>query len=133
MPSLGDSDLSKIAEDAQRNPSYVILKGWEDLAHALRGLYEVAMPGERLRVNATPVGIAATLRKEFVVNDAFVAALTELRQLRNDVAHGQHDPSAGEALAYAETARELTRACGAIALLHPRSRPTHSPDVDALS
>lgn len=36
--------------------------------------------------------------------------MIELRQLRNQVAHGQHNPTSGEAVAYVESTEELTRA-----------------------
>ncbi len=39
----------------------------------------------------------------------FIDGTTKLRNLRNSVAHGRHSPTAGEAVAYVETAAELAR------------------------
>lgn len=61
-----------------------------------------------------------------VINKGFARAVTELRQLRNRVAHGQHNPTFGEALAYAETAKELTNAARVLANL-ATSKRDHRP------
>jgi hypothetical protein len=54
-----------------------------------------------------PVAYMADLRRLDLVNDEFVKAVSELRDLRNRVAHGAHNPTPGEAVAYAESAQVL--------------------------
>lgn len=54
--------------------------------------------GSRALPRNSPQILRVLLRRE-VVNRAFVDEVNRLRHLRNQVAHGQHDPSVGEAVA----------------------------------
>jgi hypothetical protein len=66
------------------------------------------------------------LEQRAVINNEFAQAVDELRQLRNRVARGQHNPTSGEALAYVETAKELTNAARMLANL-ATSKRDHRP------
>ena len=101
---LRRAGLVELAELATSNPSFVVIKAWEELEAALTGLVEAAFPGARL---VSPALALPDLIKERYVDTSFANAVRELRGLRNDVAHGQHNPTAGEAVTYQESAREL--------------------------
>jgi hypothetical protein len=114
--------------EANANPSFVVLSAWERLVAALADLVGAAGLPMRSR---TVVAQVDDLRRRGVVNEDFLEAVTELRQLRNAVAHGQHNPTAGEALAYAESAEELRRAAHLLAdMTARRRRPGESPATD---
>lgn len=123
-PALDSAD--PLAREAEENPSFAVIQGWEGLSRSLQGLITTALgPGR-----GTPKSIPRATReleRAGIVNDRFVQAVEELRQLRNKVAHGQHNPSPGEAVAYVASARELSRAAETLSALErqrPRPRPT---------
>lgn len=103
---LRKAGLIELAELATSNPSFVVIKGWEDLEAALMRLVKEVFPGTR---EVNPLRRLPDLVKERYVDDSFVNAVRELRGLRNNVAHGQHNPTAGEAITYLESARELSQ------------------------
>lgn len=101
---LDRADLIELAELATSNPSFVVIKAWEDFEAALMDLVGTVFPGTR---HVYPLRRLPDLVKERHVDASFVNAVQELRDLRNNVAHGQHNPTAGEAVTYLESAREL--------------------------
>ncbi len=103
---LRKAKLVELAELATSNPSFVVIKAWEDLEAALMHLVKEVFPGTR---DVNPLRRLPDLVKEQYVNDSYVNAVRELRDLRNNVAHGQHNPTAGEAITYLESARELSQ------------------------
>lgn len=117
-----------LAVQANANPSFVVLSAWERLGATFADLAGAAGLPMRSR---TVVAQVDDLRRRGVVNEDFVQAVTELRRLRNAVAHGQHNPTSGEALAYAESAEELRRASHLLATTTARRRRTgRSPATD---
>jgi hypothetical protein len=105
---------SPLIREAEQNPSYVIISAWERLYASLR---ESAAGVARLPTykSSNAHEMAQALLSNEVVNAEFVRAVGELRNLRNRVAHGQHNPTPGEAITYAETVEELARAVEAAA------------------
>jgi hypothetical protein len=103
---LQRAGLVELAELATSNPSFVVIKGWEDLEAALRALVEAAWPGAK---RSYPLRRLPDLVSEGYVDASFASAVRDFRGLRNDVAHGQHNPTAGEAVTYVESTRELAQ------------------------
>jgi hypothetical protein len=97
---------SPLVEDAETNPSYVVLRSWEQLSEAIASLAEAALPDQRVRSWNASRFLPQLQKREFL-DDDYVSAATELRHLRNKVAHGESSPTPGEALAYADSARVL--------------------------
>lgn len=79
---------SPLVREAEANPSYVVLQAWEQLVAALTDLVGTVFPGD-IRISRSPAFALPDLRKRGLVTSAFVDAVTELRKLRNQVAHGQ--------------------------------------------
>jgi hypothetical protein len=113
---------SPLAREAEANPSFVIISAWERLTGALGDLVGATADGETRRPSRAPASMLRELQRSEVVNAAYVRAVDELRALRNQVAHGQHNPTAGEAIAYADSAEELVRAAHALADLYAQRR-----------
>ena len=111
-PSLAPQSSAEHGLDSAAS----MFQAWEELGTALQGLYDAAgLTGELTATRGrgrrrSPVLMADELYKNGQVNEAFVRSVRELQGLRNEVAHGRHDPTSGEAAAYIETATELTRA-----------------------
>ena len=97
-------DLSPLAREAEANPSFVVIQSWEQLSGALDDLIGAASPGRR---PGPSVSLLPGLQKQGLVDDKFVTAVRELRDLRNLVAHGRHNPTPGEAVAYADSVQTL--------------------------
>jgi hypothetical protein len=100
------AEPSPLVREAEANPSFVVIQAWEQLSAALEDLVGTAEPDRVPR--GTPVGWLPDLQRRQLVSPDFVRAVRELRDLRNKVAHGQHNPTPGEAVAYAESAQVLT-------------------------
>jgi hypothetical protein len=93
--------------DRTTDPSGMIIRAWQDLSLGLTNLTN-ASGGETIKNSSrSTTALIRRLRDEGTIDPKFAATLLELRALRNAVAHGRHDPTEGEALTYAETAREL--------------------------
>lgn len=108
-PGQLDIDLDRpgflgLAALATSNPSFVVIKAWEDLENALEGLVETVFPGTK---EVDPARRLPDLVRAGQVNESFPSAVLELRELRNSVAYGQHNPTAGEALTYLQSAQDL--------------------------
>jgi len=94
-----------LSQDAEANPSFVVLRSWDQLESALNDLNETVFPGSRRTTNV-PSLINRLLGRELITRE-FAKATLELRDLRNRVAHGRHNPTPGEAVAYAESVQKL--------------------------
>lgn len=99
-------DLEKVglAKVASENPSYTIIRAWEELTGSLERLVATVLPDASPR---NPIRLLPELAMKGIVNDSFVSGARELVDLRNRVAHGRSNPTPGEAVAYAEAARVL--------------------------
>lgn len=101
----GESLWGEFASMAEEEPSFVILDSWEVLRQQVEELAILVSERHPSSTKARPS--AEMLARAGVVRDAQVAQYQLLRDLRNQVAHGQHRPTPGEALTYSETARAL--------------------------
>jgi hypothetical protein len=104
--TLRNAGLVQLATLATSNPSFVVLRSWDDLETTLVSLVRSVFPGTR---DFKAVSRLPDLVKEEYVDQSFVNAVHDLRGLRNNVAHGQHNPTAGEAVTYLESTRELSQ------------------------
>lgn len=100
------AEPSPLVREAEGNPSFVVIRSWELMLDALADLFAAAFPGEDKR-RTQPIG---DLQRSKVVPPEYVTAIRELRDLRNRVAHGQHNPTPGEAVAFAESVTGLMAA-----------------------
>lgn len=97
---------SPLVREAEANPSYVVLQAWEQLSGVIADLAGTAFPDQKAASWRSARYLPELQRRELVSRD-FVDAVTELRDLRNRVAHGQSNPTPGEAVAYAESVEAL--------------------------
>lgn len=95
------------------DPSALVLSAWESLSDELFALRRAT--AKRGRPSNQIAKVLEQLHDEGIVNSAFVSSVTQLRGLRNEVAHARAIPNMGAALNYAEQARELSRACEVLA------------------
>jgi hypothetical protein len=103
---LRRAGLIELAELASANPSFVVIKAWEDLETELVLLVESAFPETDIFVD--PLPSLPDLVRRRLISESFLNAVLELRDLRNSVAHGKQNPTAGEAVAFVESTRELS-------------------------
>lgn len=87
-----------------KDPSGLIIRSWEEIVWKLEEL--------RARTSNSPTTrqlpeMLRQLRQEAVIGSELVETVNRLRDLRNKVAHGKHEPTGGEALSYQESAHEL--------------------------
>lgn len=115
-------EFTALVREAEANPSYAVLVAWEQLTGAIDDLVGASLGAERFPRRNSPIQLRELERREVVHKD-FARAVTNLRDLRNRVAHGQHNPTSGEAVAYVESAKELTRASHVLANLAMRKGP----------
>lgn len=107
QPRLLLREEDPLLREAQTNPSFVVISAWEQLDGALRDL--VGSVRGPWTVAGDTLDKLQLLRWNGSLSVDFIQAVRELHNLRNRVAHGQHAPTPGEAVAYAETARALRR------------------------
>jgi hypothetical protein len=105
---IDKSEPSPLARDAEANPSFVVIRAWEQVVDAVNALAEIGMPGKYSRSPGFSTSLLRDLQRAELVGPEFVTATFELRDLRNKVAHGMHNPTPGEAVAYAESANSLS-------------------------
>jgi hypothetical protein len=121
---------SPLARDAETNPSFVIISSWERLNGALADLVGTTTDDRTRASGRSPASALPELERRNVVNNAYTRAVFELRTLRNRVAHGQHNPTAGEAVTYAESAEELRRAAHVLANLYVQRQQRKANEAD---
>lgn len=113
-----------LGRDAEAMPSVAVLQAWEGLAGALAALASAAQAAGKHA--ASGVGVAESLRdmqRYEVISPQFSKAVLDLRDLRDRVAHGEHTPTAGEAAAYAASARELSLGARVLVQMQPKDEP----------
>ncbi|TCO33127.1 hypothetical protein EV652_103126 [Kribbella steppae] len=88
------------------SPAADIMASWELVLLSLRYLRQEAI-GDGAKMSTDPQRILEDLRTAGVVDDDLVTVVEELKDLRDQVAHGYHKPTAGEALTYATSATSL--------------------------
>jgi hypothetical protein len=97
--------ITELSQEAEGNPSFTIIAAWEGLNQAVGELVRTKLPDSA--GTGSPVRRLPELQKQGSVTPSFVKAVGELRDLRNLVAHGRHNPTAGEAVAYSSAALNL--------------------------
>lgn len=105
-------EFAILVREAETNPSYVILVAWEQLNGAIDGLIEFSLGIEGGRPSHVQV---RDLQERQVINKDFARAVNDMLDLRNRVAHGQHNPTSGEAVAYVLSAEVLAKAARVLA------------------
>jgi hypothetical protein len=100
------NEPSSLAREAEVNPSYVVLQAWEQLSAAIADLAGIVLPGQRIGQWNSWRFLPELQKRELLTAD-LVNAVNDLRNLRNQVAHGQSNPTPGEAVAYADSAQVL--------------------------
>lgn len=88
---------------AETEPSFLVLSSWQDLAEAIEDLANALAPAAP-RKRRSPTESLKVLQQNEMIRPLEVEELLELQDLRNRVAHGQHRPTPGEALTYANLA-----------------------------
>ncbi len=102
---------SALVREAERNPSFVIIRAWEQVLDALAEVFAAAFPEEKKR-RTEPL---SDLQKRRIASPDYFTAVRALRDLRNRVSHGQANPTPGEAITFAESAAELASAAKVMA------------------
>jgi hypothetical protein len=102
---LQNAGLVQLAELAASNPSFVVIKAWEDFAADLTTMVQAILPDAEVR---NPIYWLPEVAKDGHISKSFPSAVLEFLELRNNVAHGQHNPTAGEAVTYVESIRQLS-------------------------
>lgn len=88
------------------NPSSAVLKTWDSFEKAVDNALKKVPPSTPSRPAPFPIKMRR-LRESGVVTSDWLTAADALRQLRNEVAHGQHVPTRDEALSFVETVHVL--------------------------
>ncbi|MFE9232844.1 hypothetical protein [Cellulosimicrobium funkei] len=101
-----DSEADELLRKAEDNPSSSMLIAWERFVREQHELIQILRPSQRRR---SPIAIAEELAGRNIVNHQYVAAVSDLRAMRNAIAHGEHVPTPGEAVTYVQLAEELRR------------------------
>ena len=99
------------------------MASWELVLLSLRYLRQAATT-DGATASTDPQRILEDLRTAGVVGDDLVTVVEELKGLRDQVAHGFHKPTAGEALTYANSATSLRQSIDFLAysLQSPRAQ-----------
>jgi hypothetical protein len=104
----GDLDLPPgILGLIDSNPSSALMLTWSRFAKRVQRTVEDHVPTDTGSRYKSFYEQARLLRDVGRVNSDWVEGADSVRHLRNAVAHGQHVPTSGEALAYVETVHNL--------------------------
>ena len=103
--NLQEAGLIQLAEIASSNPSFTVIKAYDELETAIGQLVLAAMPD---LARSDPQNQVAILGDRRFLSESFASAFKDLRGLRDRVAHGKHNPTPGEAVTYVESARKLS-------------------------
>jgi hypothetical protein len=107
-PGPVEVEPSPLVQEAELNPSFVVIRSWGDVVKALNNLARIALRGwPSYGLQGYSPSALRDLQESGVVKPSFVTAVTELHDLRNKVAHGLHNPTPGEAVTYANSASQL--------------------------
>ncbi|MFD6029832.1 hypothetical protein ACFWE5_03905 [Cellulosimicrobium funkei] len=110
--------------EAEENPSASVLLAWADFEREQRRVaHSLGISG---RMDART--LEKELRKRGVGNDQYAEAVMDLRKMRNLVAHGEYEPSPGEAANYVQLSLELCRFLRAWQIHRPPTEPDGGAD-----
>jgi hypothetical protein len=119
------SAIGILARDGETSPSLAIVQAWERLSTLLRDYAAVVLPKSLLSYPLAPQ--LQKLQQQGEVTASFVDAVQDVRGLRNAVAHGEHNPTPGEAVAYVDTVAKLAYVA---ALQRAQFEEAHEPRSD---
>lgn len=102
---IEDPSTPRPESDGRFDPSGMIIRSWEGIVPMLDDLRLRTPSSGRPTRNVT--AMLNQLRRDGVIGSGLVETISRLYELRNAVAHGKHEPTAGEALSYQESAKEL--------------------------
>lgn len=100
------SALSGLEREAASNPSFAIISAWERMQDALRELHSRIFDSSQSRQSGMSV-ILRNLYSREQIDPGIIESVQNLRSLRNEVAHGFHNPGPGEARTYVQTVESL--------------------------
>lgn len=103
---VGSGAYDDLGRAAESEPSYLVISAWERVVAALADLAGSRLP-DVPQPQPAPSALLQQLHRAGVIDDDFLEAANDLRKLRNEVAHGRHVPTPGEAANYARLARTL--------------------------
>ena len=106
LPEQLGAEPRLLIHEAEKKPSYVIIRAWEDLELGLTDLAGVVFPGRPMREGIARL-LADLETKDTGLAASFYDAVREFRDLRDRVAHGDHNPTPGEAIAYVQSINRL--------------------------
>lgn len=123
-----DAENDRYLVLAEQAPTGVLLDAWVRVERAilrlgeLHGAQETPMGKSGARIKRAPmpprlVQIVGYLADRGIIPRMMLRIIDRLRRLRNEVAHGQHEPTPGEATTYAATAREVAEILEKLATL----------------
>ncbi|HEY0695555.1 MAG TPA: hypothetical protein VGD71_41780 [Kribbella sp.] len=95
-----------VSQQATSTPAAAILKSWVEVERATRLLAE----GHGLQAPSIKESLSTLLGElidQHIIPSSVGRVIQRLRVLRRQVAHGRHEPTAGEALTYVATARDV--------------------------
>jgi hypothetical protein len=108
-PKLIEVGSNPLMREAEANPSFVVISSWEQVFSAINDLVRAALGDKHVHgPRGFTVSALRQLQENGLVSPEFVTATDDLADLRNKVAHGQHNPTPGEAITYARSAQVLT-------------------------
>jgi hypothetical protein len=105
VPRSPSSSWERLAFEADSSPSSTVLMAWRRLETTILGLAQ-AVSGQSAGSNIQAA--MRVLQEAGFLSEDLTGAVLQLQRLRNAVAHGEHDPTPGEASAYVEQAQQLT-------------------------
>ncbi len=126
------AELDPMLLVALANPSAAIMAAWRSVeiatsnliqTEAVRARIEKQRIGPSTRRWQSAAELLRMLVRAEVVPGSLLHVLNDLRALRNRVAHGQHEPTVGEATTYVQTANELTEILERLVALTGREQP----------
>jgi hypothetical protein len=100
LPEPDYMELGALKHIAQEHPSQALLQAWVWLSNVVTA---------RLPKVAVFKDVEVVLPISSIVPAQIAAVVEELNNLRDKVAHGQHTPTPGEAIAYIESCQQMAR------------------------
>jgi hypothetical protein len=101
-----DDIVTDPSQRVTNDPSGTIMRAWQDVSAQVASVsFAVDSPKASSR---NPMDQVRRLSAAGIIDPKVPETILELRQLRDLVAHGKHNPTEGEALAYADTADDLS-------------------------
>lgn len=131
-------ELGSLVLVAQTAPSAAIMQAWLNIEIAVRRLASIEevrsklrgpQPSDDFRVISL-VRLLELFTRKGILPYGALSALNDLRQLRNRVAHGSHEPTVGEAITYVETAHELSEFLNRLVALEEQRQRISNTDME---